>query len=183
MLNQQDTPKTQAQPETELSATEGQETTVLEAVSAYFAPEKQPETGRNLDPETAPLEAPEVEIVFQQSETENPSFSQESVDLAKALADSAELEAEPEVLARAMPERNLVDQAMETAKLADWADRSLSKPAPEADGSLSVLLKISEEYVAGVEEAAKTDGRSVDQWCTERFQEYLEAYYSPTKGR
>ena len=61
--------------------------------------------------------------------------------------------------------------------------RAVFKDGRESNGSLVAIVTIAEEYVSGVEEAAATDGRTVDQWVSERFAEYLEAYYSPAKGR
>jgi len=208
-LNQQDRPKVSAESEKQVSANEGQETASNEPISEVLDPSEQAETGSNLEPETVQILDSEEglrcseegfeaisEAVFEsltEAEAETfPEVPQETVDLAKMLQASAEQET-------AVKSLNLVDQAIETAKKAYYPIIAVGIPTleeideqikkyriilgPQPDGTLSVLVRISEEYIAGVEEAARTDGRTVDQWCTDRFQEYLDAYYTPIKGR
>jgi len=214
-LNQQDTKQVAGEPESEVSATEGQETASSEPLEGVLDPSEQAERGSNLDPETVQIldseeglrcrEEIEKEEDFEPTAEDKAAYSEAingSVDLAKILQASAEQETgaspgsieailgNPGALRNIGKSLNLVDQSIETArKVAETLKpgQSLRFDAAgnrqQPDGTLVVALTISEEYIAGVEEAARTDGRTVDQWCTERFTEYLEAYYTQPKGR
>jgi hypothetical protein len=192
MLNQEVTSETKAEPETPLSVAAVQEAAVSAPIQADI---RAPEAGQStphLETET------EIEPVQNLDSAENskitggaengPESLQETpfsppagdlAELGRALAESREQE---------QPVKPVFDQKKHEAMMAE-IERSTNQYATDdclgmqADSSLRVAITIAEEYVSGVEEAARTDGRTVDEWTTERFAEYLEAYYSPAKGR
>lgn len=122
-------------------------------------------------------------------------------ELAEMLAKS--VEPEPETFARAMPfiDFSVVDQAIATAQAgfaipkdkheAEMAELELSnlqyaqieRLGPQPDGSFNIVVSIPEEYVAGVMDAAQSAERTPSQWATERYVEWLEAYYTPSQKR
>lgn len=170
-LNQEDKPQVAAETEKPLSAGEGQE-------SAVSGEEKQPETASNLTPETVQHLESEGESSLQakmdQMEKIEVGGGQNKIDIEKALAASQD---GPKLI------QERIEAAEKIMAETVWPQAVVNGTVgPQPDGSFNVLVSIPEEYVSGVLEAADSSQSTPNQWGSERFLEYLEAYYTPPKG-
>jgi hypothetical protein len=52
-----------------------------------------------------------------------------------------------------------------------------------SDGTFGMVLTIAEGYIDPIRQQADSDGVTPEEWVSQRFNEYLETWWSPPKGR
>jgi len=170
----------------------GLEAALEESAAAVDEPQfkTQPIPGREFSDLGVPTEEELARSVFEDGKTQAPADLKGSSELknqADVVIEDGKVtksrDSQPLIVAKGSIDREKLEEIRSNPGQISFTPSGVGL---QPDGSLKVILTIQEGQVESVKSYAESDGTggvSVEQWVSERFFEFLEAYGAPAQRR